>query len=140
MGSELCLLTLDWKCGNGKDNAKGAEAGFQKRCAEIDKNIDKIKRMPDKRLMEDVSGGKWMVAEVKGVVMDDDGNVIGLDEYKQYLYDLVDTVRAGWSSRQATIFMVGGKYWVFATGGETWGDSPGETFDALSYLYQAGVV
>jgi hypothetical protein len=69
----------------------------------------------------------------------DEGAEVTLDGYKQCLYDLVDEIRLAWDARDTALQLVGNRY-ILITGGMSWGDSPGETFDALSKLYAAGVI
>lgn len=138
MGQDLLLLSLDWK----KKGKESPDKGFRRTLDQIDKRIDKLDELPVPGDIDDVSGGSWTWVERISFkeVVDDEGSVVTLDAYKQYLYDLVDQLRNSWDSRDTVCFLVGGEYWVFVTGGGSWGDSPSETYDVLSKLYAARVV
>jgi len=125
MGADLLVMSIHWT----QKKKEKPEKGFQTRCAQIDCAIDRITRIPhEDRLMDINPDYQDTWAELPTV-----------DEYKQYLYDLVDELRKAWGARD-TAFLQYGDQRVFLTGGMSWGDSPGETFDLLTKLSYAGVL
>lgn len=125
MGADLLVMSIHWT----QKKREKPEKGFQNRCAAIDCAIDRITRIPHEDRLMDINPdyqNTW--AELPTV-----------DQYKQYLYDLVDELRKTWGDRD-TVFLQYGDQRVFLTGGMSWGDSPGETFDLLTMLSYAGVL
>ena len=135
MGADFCIMTLDWK---QKAKNESTEKGFLRTCKEMDGRINKIKRMPASDLLEDVNPD-WHHDANGTVVSSVSGNKIMLSDYKDYVYSLVNMLRDSWGGRDNTVILVG-NHFVFITGGMTWGDSPGDTFDVLVKLNYAGVL
>jgi hypothetical protein len=139
MGADLILMALSWK---PSKKEKLPEEGFRGALDAIDNRIDKIKKMPDQNDLLDISNGAWVMSsdeEGNRDVTDDEGNSISLDDYKQHLYDLVDELRHNWGARDTTLIF-GKQETFFVAGGMSWGDSPGETYDVMLHLSQAGVL
>jgi len=138
MGAELSLLTLDWKVKKDKNGMmESPERGFRRACEEINQRIDKLKKMPVGNDMSDISGSAWSCDDPP--IDEDSGKEVTLAVYKQHLHDLVADLQRGWDNRDTTWFKIGDR-WVFATGGMSYGDSPGDTYSLLNKLYTAGVV
>ncbi len=122
MGADLLVMSIHW---TRLRHGEKPETGFRRRCERIDIKIDQLKKVPGPDQLEDIMGG-WVDRPT-------------LDEYKQYLYDRVDDLRESWGGRDS-VYLCYGDQGVFLTGGMSWGDSPGETFDILLNLAYAKVL
>lgn len=137
MGADLCIMALDWK---QKTKNESMEKGFLRTCKEIDGRIRKIKKLPTPETMMDINNNWGPNPEgPDGSMMDEHDEPINVEMYQAYLHSLVEDLRRCYGGRDSTVIMVGGHF-VFITGGMTWGDSPGDTFDVLVKLNYAGVL
>jgi hypothetical protein len=137
MGAEFCIMTLDWLV---KGKSESMKKGFERTCKEIDGRIKKIKRFPSTEQMMDVNS-TWS-PDPDGpplAMLDEHNKPLTLKMYKNHLHFLVANLRDRWDGRDSTVIKVAGHF-ILITGGMTWGDSPGETFDILVKLSYAGVL
>lgn len=133
MGADFLCMVLDWE---RKGKRESMEDGWKRTLDAIDKRIDKIKRLPSLNDIDDISGGEWQNTE-DGIV-DGNADILTIDGYQTYLYDLVDSLRSCWGGRDNTVILLGNRF-VFITGGMSWGDSPTDTFNILTRLQAAGI-
>ncbi len=134
MGADLLMAVLTLE-NDGRDPDFGAAHEELKRITLRrikDSNISLEDAYPDCPLSE--AKMRFEAGDIEGAEVEvDDGGIFSCDKIIRYLDTLEEAYAGG---ARDSMFITIGHLRVFITGGMSWGDSPSDTFEAISSLQQ----
>jgi hypothetical protein len=123
MGADLLVAYIDWRRGKTSEES---DLNFGKYVADIEQHIHELKEVDDEYAM--LYGDAQNLSEEQ------------IEEYKSDLLASLSCVKEAKENARDTVVITVGNRHVLITGGMSWGDSPGDTYEHISKLMNAGVL